>query len=65
MAFDSIKTDIEMLFRQMVEQPQDARELAEQIRNMLNEARATGMPLPADLVALEEQIERDFGEKPA
>jgi hypothetical protein len=57
--------DISLLFEQMVEQPEDAHELAAQIREMLNEMKATGMPLPEDLVELERKLEEDFGERPA
>ena len=60
MAFDEIRTEIALLFDQMVEQPEDAHELALQIREMLNEMRASGMPLPEDLVELEAKLERDF-----
>lgn len=64
MAFEDLQTDIALLFQQMVEQPDDAHELALQIREMLNELKATGMPLPDDLVELEARLERDFGERP-
>ncbi len=62
MAFDDIQTEIASLFSQMNEQPEDAHELALQIREMLNQLRATGMPLPQDLVELEAKLEADFGE---
>ena len=65
MAFEELKTEIALLFDEMVDQPEDGHELAERIREMLNELKATGMPLPADLVELEEKLERDFGERPA
>ena len=45
----------------MINQPEDAREIHEQLREKLNELRAVGMPLPADLVALEAQMDRDEG----
>ena len=62
MALEGIQADIALLFEQMVEQPEDAHELAQQLREMLNEMRAPGMPLPQDLVDLEAKLERDFGE---
>ena len=60
MALDDIRAEIADLFGQMTEQPQDAHELAAQIREMLNELRATGMPLPDDLVMLENELEDGF-----
>jgi hypothetical protein len=62
MAFEDLQAEIAELFRDMTEQPQDAHELAQQIRDMLNQMKATGMPLPADLVELEARLEADFGE---
>ena len=59
MAFESIKAEIDLLLAAMINQPEDAREIHEQVREKLNELRAVGMPLPADLVALEAQMDRD------
>ena len=58
MAFESIKAEIDLLLAAMINQPEDAREIREQVREKLNELRAMGMPLPADLVALESRLER-------
>lgn len=60
MAFEDIKAEIALLFEQMVNQPQDVHEIRETVREKLNEFKATGMPLPEDLVALEKRIEQDF-----
>ena len=60
MAFESIKAEIALLLEQMTNQPHDAHELAEQVREMLNGLKAEGMPLPADLVELEAQLEQRF-----
>jgi hypothetical protein len=62
MAFEDLQAEIAELFRDMTEQPQDAHELAQQIRDMLNQMKATGMPLPQDLVELEARLVADFGE---
>ena len=40
--------------------PEDRHELYLQIRERLNEMRAFGMPLPADLVEFEEKLEALF-----
>jgi predicted nucleic acid-binding Zn-ribbon protein len=60
MAFEDIKAEIALLFEQMVNQPQDAHEIRETVREKLNALRASGLPLPADLVELEKRIEQDF-----
>ena len=44
----------------MENQPEDPHELYLQIREKLNEMRAFGMPLPADLVAFEKDLEAQF-----
>ena len=61
MAFESIKAEIDLLLAAMVNQPQDAREIREQVREKLNELRALGLPLPADLVRLESQLDAELG----
>ncbi|MCR9137027.1 MAG: hypothetical protein NXI27_13585 [Alphaproteobacteria bacterium] len=60
MAFDDLITRINMLFVEMENQPQDATQLLEQIRLELNQMKATGQPLPDDLVKLEERLEAEF-----
>jgi hypothetical protein len=59
MAFESIKAELDLLLAAMVNQPEDIHEIREQLREKLNELRAMGMPLPADLVALEAKLDRD------
>ena len=61
MAFDALQAEIALLFEQMVEQPEDVHQLAEAIREKLNQLRAEGLPLPDDLVALEKRLEDEFG----
>lgn len=60
MAFEDIKAEIALLFQQMVNQPQDAHEIRETVREKLNALKASGLPLPDDLVELEKRIEQDF-----
>ncbi|MEM9106950.1 MAG: hypothetical protein AAGC96_14945 [Pseudomonadota bacterium] len=60
MAFEDLITKINMLFVEMENQPEDAAELLEQIRLELNQMRATGQPLPQDLVDLEARLEQEF-----
>ena len=63
MAFEDLITRINMLFVEMENQPEDATELLEQIRLDLNRMKATGQPLPQDLVDLEERLEREFSKR--
>ena len=64
MAFEQLKAQIGMLLGAMTNPPEDVHELYEQIHQELNQLRATGMALPADLVALEEKLRAAFPEAP-
>jgi len=48
---------INLLAQQMEHEPDDLHEVHMKLREMLNELRATGMPLPDDLVELEHRLE--------
>ncbi len=65
MAFEELKAQIGLLLGEMTEQPKDLHELYNQIHQELNQLRATGMALPADLVALEQRLLEEFPEAPA
>jgi hypothetical protein len=60
MAFEDLKAEIALLLNQMENQPEDRHELYLQIREKLNEMRAFGLPLPEDLVRLEQELEAEF-----
>jgi len=60
MAFEKLMAQISLLVTQMENQPKDKHELYMQLRERLNEIRSTGMPLPDDLVRLEEELEAEF-----
>ncbi len=60
MAFDRIKSEISMLLSEMQNQPEDKWELHEQILEKLNELRALGLPLPDDLVVLEQKLSAEI-----
>lgn len=60
MAFEDIKAELALLFEQMVNQPEDAHEIREALREKLNALKASGLPLPEDLVELEKRLIRDF-----
>ena len=60
MAFEDLKAELALLINQMENQPEDRHELYLQIREKLSELQAYGMPLPADLVRLERELEKQF-----
>ncbi len=60
MSFEDIKAEISLLFQQMQDQPKDLHELYEKVHEKLNELKAFGMPLPEDLVKLEEELNERF-----
>jgi hypothetical protein len=60
MAFENTKAEIAMLLAEVQNAPQDRHELYLQIMQKLNELKAYGMPLPDDLVALENRLEGEF-----
>jgi hypothetical protein len=58
MALEQIKAQIALLLEEMVNQPEDAHQVHEQVREKLVELRALGMPLPQDLVELEQMLDQ-------
>lgn len=57
MAFERLKTEIGILLTEMQNEPTDANELALQIHAKLQELKAFGLPLPQDLVDLDEALQ--------
>jgi hypothetical protein len=49
-----------MLMDEIARNPADAHELQETLREKLAEMQALGLPLPEDLVGLEEYLEDDL-----
>lgn len=60
MAFDALKAELGLLLTQMQNEPADRHELYLQVMEKLNAMKAFGMPLPDDLVRLEEALEQEF-----
>ena len=60
MAFENIKAELGLLLTRMQNEPEDKHELYLQVMEKLNELKAFGMPLPQDLVALEEALGEEF-----
>ncbi|MEO4043040.1 hypothetical protein AAFN47_15660 [Hoeflea sp. CAU 1731] len=63
MVFEDLITRLNMMFVDMENQPEDTRELLLQIHMELSQLRATGQPLPQDLVELEKRLEAEFEAK--
>ncbi len=64
MAFEQLKAQIGLLLGEINDQPEDLHELYQQVHQELNQLRATGMALPADLVELEQRLLKEFPEAP-
>jgi len=64
MAFEAIKAQIRSLLENAIEEPEDAHEMHAKLIEKLNEMRATGMPLPEDLVELEKRLTESFDALP-
>jgi hypothetical protein len=64
MAFEEFRLQLAMLMDEIARNPADAHELQETLREKLAEMQALGLPLPGDLVGLEEYLEEDL-ERPA
>jgi len=62
MAFDRLKSEISMLLSEMQNQPEDSWELHEMILEKLNELRGLGLPVPEDLVELEQKLAAELRE---
>ena len=63
MSFEDIKAELSLLMIEMENQPQDMHELYEKVHEKLSELKAFGMPVPQDLVELEEKLKQYFDEQ--
>ncbi len=64
MAFEDFRMGIAMLLDEIAKNPDDSHELQESLREKLMEMRAMGLPLPEDLVELEQYLEDDLETPP-
>lgn len=62
MAFEDFHIALAMLLDEIAKNPDDAHQLQESLREKLMEMRAQGLPLPEDLVDLEQYLEDDLEE---
>ena len=63
MAFEDKEAELGLLLTKMQTEPVDLHEIYQEIRQKLNELKAYGMPLPADLVQFEHDLEAEFAEE--
>ncbi len=59
MALEELEAQINLLLTSVEENPEDLHEIHELIRQKLAQIRALGLPLPADLVELEQRLATD------
>ena len=57
MAFEALKIRLLMMLDEATHQPEDLHELQEELREEIAGMRAQGMPVPEDIVQLEERLE--------
>ena len=60
MALDELEAQINLLLTSIEDNPEDIHEIHELIRQKLAQMRALGLPMPADLVELEQKLEAGF-----
>ncbi len=62
MAFEDVQAELGLLLTQMENErrPEDRHEIYLVVMRKLNELKAYGMPLPQDLVELEQNLEKEF-----
>jgi hypothetical protein len=60
MALEQFRVQIAMLMDEIAKASEDRHELQESLREKLAEMQAMGLPLPDDLVDLEEYLEEDL-----
>lgn len=60
MNIDEFEAQIALLLARMEDQPENRHDIYFMIHEKLNELRASGMPLPDDLLNLEAELEKEF-----
>lgn len=57
MAFEDLKAAVAVLMDEIAKRPEDSHVLHEQLREKIAEFKALGLPVPEDILALEEALE--------
>ncbi len=60
MDMDDVTAELGILMTRMQNEPEDRHEIYLMVMEKLNEMKAFGLPLPADLVKLEAALEAEF-----
>lgn len=60
MAFEDFRVALALLLDEIAKNPANKHELQEGLREKLGEMQAMGLPLPEDLVELEDYLEADL-----
>lgn len=59
MAFEQLKAGIALILEEIEKRPEDRHILQEELREKIAEMRGLGLPVPEDILRLEEQLEDD------
>lgn len=60
MAFEDFRVALALLLDEIAKEPDNKHELQESLREKLTEMQSMGLPLPVDLVELEDYLEQDL-----
>ncbi len=59
MAFEALQASITLILEEIEKRPDDRHILHEQLREKIFELRALGLPVPRDILRLEDQLLQD------
>ncbi|WP_414898266.1 hypothetical protein [Rhodovulum sp. YEN HP10] len=59
MAFEQLKAGIALILEEIEKRPEDRHVLQEELRGQIAELRALGLPVPEDILRLEQELEDD------
>ncbi|MGC9371287.1 MAG: hypothetical protein ACP5DX_17265 [Paracoccaceae bacterium] len=59
MAFEQLKAGIALILEEIEKRPEDRHVLQEELREKIAELRSLGLPVPEDILKLEEELEED------
>ncbi|MBL3571761.1 hypothetical protein DSD19_01005 [Rhodovulum sp. BSW8] len=59
MAFEQLKAGIALILEEIEKRPEDRHVLQEELRGKIAEMHALGLPVPEDILRLEQELEDD------